>query len=120
MAATCCTFTVDHKSSGRQCIGVASSAPATGPFARAAVPLVYQTQLGGSIDPYPFVDRGGTLFLLWKADPNAIGQPSTPFAQRLAPDGLALIGQPVALLTSHAAWEQPLIENPALVAAGRT
>ena len=82
-------FTVYHKFSGRQCIGVATSAPATGPFAPAAVPLVYQTQLGGSIDPYPFVDRGGNLFLLWKADPNAIGQPSTPFAQRLAPDALA-------------------------------
>ena len=108
------------QSSGRQCIGVATSAPATGPFAPAAVPLVCQTQLGGSIDPYPFVDRGGNLFLLWKADPNAIGQPSTLSPSAWRPTASPLIGQPVALLTSQAAWEQPLIENPALVAAGRT
>jgi hypothetical protein len=81
---------------------------------------VCQTHLGGSIDPHPFVDTGGSAFLLWKADSSAIGQHSTLFAQRMAPDRLALTGQPVALLTSDAAWEQPLIENPALVATGRS
>jgi hypothetical protein len=54
---------------------------------------------------------------LWKADGNAIGQPSTLYAQGLAPEGLSLTGQPVPLLRSDAAWEHPLIENPALVAA---
>jgi beta-xylosidase len=114
-------FTARHQSSGRQCIGVATSPTASGPFiSRATVPLVCQTQLGGSIDPYPFVDRNGTAYLLWKADSNAIGQPSTIYAQRLTPDGLALTGQPAALLTSDTAWEQSLIENPALVATGRS
>jgi beta-xylosidase len=81
---------------------------------------VCQTHLGGSIDPYPFIDHDGSVYLLWKSDGNAIGQPSTLFAQRLAPDGLGLIGKPSALLTSGAAWEQPLIENPAMVASGRS
>jgi beta-xylosidase len=112
-------FAAHHQASGRQCIGVAVSAAAPGPFAPSAgEPLVCQTHLGGSIDPHPFVDRDRTPYLLWKADGNAIGQPSTLFAQRLTPDGLALTGQPVPLLSSDAAWEQPLIENPALVATG--
>jgi beta-xylosidase len=111
-------FAAHHRASGRQCIGVATSATATGPFASGATdPLVCQTQLGGSIDPHPFIDHDGTPWLLWKADGNAIGQPSTLYAQGLAPEGLSLTGQPVPLLRSDAAWEHPLIENPALVAA---
>jgi hypothetical protein len=100
---------------------VATSAAAAGPFVSgAADPLVCQTHLGGSIDPHPFVDADGTQYLLWKADSNAIGQPSTLYAQRLTPDGLSLTSQPVPLLRSDAAWEQPLIENPALVASGHS
>ena len=74
-----------------------------------------QPHLGGSIDPQPFVDSDGTAYLLWKAD--AIGQTSHLFAQRLRPDGLALAGDPVALLRRDTGWEWPLIENPALFAA---
>jgi beta-xylosidase len=77
---------------------------------------VCQPDLGGSIDPQPFVDRDGTVYLMWKADANAIGETSQLFAQPLRPDGLALTGNPVALLRSDAGWEQPLIENPALLA----
>jgi Glycosyl hydrolases family 43 len=110
-------FAAHHRPSGRQCIGVATSTTATGPFVSdAPLPLVCQTELGGSIDPYPFVDRDGTAYLLWKADGNAIGQQSTLFAQRLAPDGLGFAGPRVALVTSDAVWEQPLVENPALLA----
>jgi beta-xylosidase len=114
-------FAAHHRDSGRQCIGVATSAAATGPFASGATdPLVCQTHLGGSIDPHPFVDADGIPYLLWKADSNAIGQASTLYAQRLTPDGLALTGQPIPLLRSDASWEQPLIENPALVANGKS
>jgi beta-xylosidase len=113
-------FAAHHRASGRQCIGVATSATASGPFvSQATKPLVCQTHLGGSIDPHPFIDTDGASFLLWKADGNAIGQSSTLFAQRLRSDGLALTGQPAALLNSGATWEEPLIENPALIAIGR-
>jgi beta-xylosidase len=112
-------FAAQHASSGRQCIGVAVSATATGPFAPVgSSPLVCQVDLGGSIDPDPFVDRDGTVVLLWKSDGNAKGQTSTLFGQRLAPDGLTLDGQPSALVTSGAPWEQPLIENPSMLATG--
>jgi beta-xylosidase len=114
-------FAARHRHSGRQCIGVASATTAAGPFVSTAPdPLVCQTHLGGSIDPHPFVDADGSAYLFWKADANAIGQRSTLFAQRLRSDGLALTGQPSALLSADAAWEQPLIENPALVANGRS
>jgi beta-xylosidase len=114
-------FTSYHQRSGRQCIGVAASPTADGPFtSSAAEPLVCQTHLGGSIDPYPFRQPDGTPFLLWKADGNAIGQSSTLFAQGLSADGLALVGEPAALITSGAAWEQPLIENPAMVVADQS
>jgi beta-xylosidase len=114
-------FAAHHRDSGRQCIGIATSSAATGPFvSEASDPLVCQIELGGSIDPHPFVNADGVAYLLWKADGNAIGHDSILFAQRIRPDGLALIGQRSALLTSGAAWEQPLIENPALIAAGRS
>jgi hypothetical protein len=118
---TCLNFATHQSSSSRQCIGVAASASAAGPFvSQATDPLVCQTLLGESIDPYPFGDSDGTAFLLWKADGNAIGRASTLFAQGLAPAGLALTGEPVGLLSLDAAWEQPLIENPALVATDRS
>ena len=114
-------FAAHDQRSGRQCIGAATSTKAEGPFAPAAGdPLVCQTDLGGSIDPYPVVAPDGTATLLWKADGNAVGLPSTLFAQPLRADGVALAGQPVALLRSGAAWEEPLIENPALIATGQS
>jgi beta-xylosidase len=114
-------FTALHQRLGRQCIGVATSPAAEGPFtSSAAEPLVCQAHLGGSIDPYPFRHRDGTPYLLWKVDGNAIGQPSTLFAQALSADGLTLVGEPAALITSGAAWERPLIENPAMVVADQS
>jgi hypothetical protein len=105
----------DH-ASGRQCIGSAVSTSPTGPFTSPAPePLVCQAELGGAIDPHPFVDADGTAYLYWKADGNAIGRTSIVFGQRLRSDGLGFVGEPVALLHNDAAWERPLIENPAVV-----
>jgi beta-xylosidase len=109
-------FAARSNATGGQCIGAATSTSATGPFtSSAAEPLVCQPELGGSIDPHPFVDADGTPYLLWKADGNAVGSASVLFAQRLGPDGLTLAGGPVPLLQNDASWETPLIENPALL-----
>jgi beta-xylosidase len=109
-------FAARSRTTGRQCIGSATAASATGPFTSTSPePLVCQPDLGGSIDPHPFVDADGTAYLLWKADGNAIGHASTLFSQRLRHDGLALEGRAAPLLRNDAAWEAPLIENPALV-----
>ena len=109
-------FAALSRATGRQCIGAATAADAAGPFVPASPePLVCQSDLGGSIDPHPFVDDDGTPYLLWKADGNAVGRASVLFSQRLRPDGLGLEGEPAPLLHVDAAWEDPLIENPALV-----
>jgi beta-xylosidase len=112
-------FAALSRATGRQCIGAATAADATGPFAPASPePLVCQADLGGSIDPHPFVDDDGTPYLLWKADGNAVGRASVLYAQRLTVDGLGLEGDPAPLLRVDAGWEDPLIENPALVDVG--
>jgi beta-xylosidase len=102
---------------GIQCIGAAVATSAIGPFtSRDEQPLVCQRELGGSIDPYTYATDDGAAYLLWKSDGNALGRASTLHAQRLRRDGLALEGTAVDLLDADAPWEQPLIENPALIA----
>jgi beta-xylosidase len=111
-------FVARSRALGVQCIGVATASRVAGPYTSPVPePLVCQADLGGSIDPQPFVDRDGTAYLLWKSDANAIGGTSQLFAQPLRPDGWRLAGDPVALLSNDAGWEWPLIENPALLAA---
>jgi len=70
-------YTVRDGPSGRQCIPVARSPTPQGPFTDAsAAPFVYQRDHGGSIDPSPFLGPDGSLFLIWKSDDRALGQPS--------------------------------------------
>jgi beta-xylosidase len=114
-------FAARSRALGLQCIGVATASSAAGPFVSPdPEPLVCQSELGGSIDPYPFVDRDGRAYLLWKSDENAFGNTSHLYGQRLRPDGLAVEGDAVNLLANDAGWETPLIENPALLAAADT
>jgi beta-xylosidase len=109
-------YTVREPRSGRQAISVATARRPTGPFTDVSHgPLIFQQEFGGSIDPSPFVDLDGQLYLLWKADANALNQPSSLWAQRLAPDGRRLVGSPRRLVDYAGAWEEPLIEAPSLV-----
>lgn len=109
-------FVARDAASNRQCIGAATSGAPDGPF-RDTVgwPFVCQVDLGGSIDPYPFRDADGRLYLFWKNDGNCCGKPVGLWVQPLADDGIALTGEPVELLRRDQAWEIPLIENPAMV-----
>jgi beta-xylosidase len=103
-----------------QCIGRAVASAPAGPFVDSSKrPLVCQRAEGGSIDASPFVD-GSSLYLLWKNDGNAVGRDTFIYAQRLAADGLSLVGRPARLVTQDAAWEGALVEAPTLwVSAGR-
>lgn len=107
-------FSAWDVASGRQCIGAATAATPYGPFAPSGNPVVCQLALGGSIDPSPFVDATGA-YLLWKSDENADGRPARLWAAPLAASGTALRGEPVALLEADHRWEEPLIENPAML-----
>jgi beta-xylosidase len=112
-------FTAHEKASGRQCTGVAESGDPLGPFASAAAePLICQRELGGTIDASPFRDADGRLYLTYKADANAVGKPTEIFVQPMTPDGLALTGEPVALLANDQPWEAHVIESPTMVRRG--
>ena len=113
-------YTADDAQSHRQCVGRAVSAVADGPFVDdAARPLVCQVDLGGSIDPSPFVDSDGQAYLLWKNDGNCCGLVSALWSQRLAADGLSLEGAgPSQLLAAEERWEKGIVEAPSMVARG--
>lgn len=109
-------FTARDISSNRQCIGRAVAAAPQGRFEDdSARPFICQADLGGSIDPSPFVDDDGAAWLLWKNDGNCCGLPVGLWIQRLSEDGLSLVGEPVELLRHDRAWESPLIEGPSML-----
>lgn len=109
-------FTSRHVESGRQCIGVATSAAPTGPFvATAEEPWICPLALGGAIDASPVVD-GDSRYVVWKGDGNCCGIPTPIFVQQTDPTGTELVGEPVDLVGVDQPWEGELVEGPALVA----
>ena len=60
-------------------------------------------------------DEQGRLNLLWKSDGNAFGRPTFIFGQRMAENGMRLLGRPKRLLRDTARWEGKVIEAPAVV-----
>ncbi|MEQ1504035.1 MAG: glycoside hydrolase family 43 protein [Myxococcota bacterium] len=109
-------FTARDRSRGRQCVGAATATAPDGPYVDAlGAPLVCQDALGGSIDPYPFTDVDGARYLLWKNDGNCCGLDVVLWSQPLTDDGLGLLAAPSELIRHDRAWEDPLIENPAMV-----
>jgi beta-xylosidase len=80
---------------------------------------VCQTDLGGSIDPSPFIDAAGTPYVTWKSQ-GTRGQPPTIWSQQLSSDGTALVGQgPAVLLQPSQRWEGGIVEGPfMLVSSG--
>ena len=117
----CMFYACREPKAGRQAISVATSTHPGGPFTdSSSEPLVYQLNLGGSIDPSPFVEADGTAYLVWKADSNAINQPSSIWLQPIGPNSTTLTGAPTELLGYGEPWENPLIEAPSIVRAGST
>jgi beta-xylosidase len=109
-------YTVREPHSGRQALSVATASAPQGPFRDVSDgPFVFQLDLGGSIDPSTFVDTDAQAYLVWKADANALNEPSSLWGQPLSADGLSLLGSPTRLLDHDAGWENPLIEAPALL-----
>lgn len=114
-------FTAKERSSGLQCVGVAEAAHPLGPFvSEATEPLVCQREIGGTIDPNAFIDADGKRYLYFKNDGNHpdFARKTEIFAQPLSADGLALEGQPVALLDNDQPWEEHVIESPTMVRQG--
>jgi beta-xylosidase len=99
-----------------QKIGRAVARTPLGPFVDdSAKPLVDQFTLGGSIDASPFRDDDGSLYLYWKNDGNSIGQETDIWVQRLAPDGLSVVGKPVRTGEKNdQVWEGRVVEGPTM------
>ena len=101
---------------GVQCIGHAVSSTPVGPYHDDnSAPLVCQESIGGSIDPNPFRDRDGKLYLIWKNDGNCCGAPVHLWSQELSADGATLVGAPSQLMGNTKAWQGNLVEAPELV-----
>ena len=98
---------------GKECISVAVATDPRGPFVDdSGAPLVCQLDLGGSIDPSPFLSATGVPFLAWKSQ-GASGQPPTIWSQQLTANGTAVAGgSPQVLLTPSQAWEGGVVEGP--------
>lgn len=108
-------FTTRCRRKATQCIGIAMSDKPEGPYEPLnAKPALCNVEIGGSIDPSVFVDDDGTRYMLWKTDGNAIGVPTWICIQRIASDGLTLVGSPVRLFANDLPWEGKLIEGPTL------
>ena len=108
-----------HTSTGKRCIGAATSSSPQGPFAGMAAPIVCDDARGGVIDPSVFVS-GATRYLLWKTEgvPGNNAEPPSVFSQPLASNGLSRTGSPARIFKSEQPWEGTLVENPSLVADG--
>ncbi|WP_162054454.1 family 43 glycosylhydrolase [Pontibacter pamirensis] len=104
------------KKGGNLCVGVASSASATGPYVDHG-PLVCQEV--GSIDGYEIRDKDGQLYLVWKEDGNSQGLPTPIWAQRMNEERTALTGEMFEMFRNDpGTWEGGLVEGPAIVRRG--
>ena len=107
---------------GYNCISVATSTSAVGLFQdNSSGPAVCQTNLGGSVDPQPFVDPAtGQAWLDWKSNDGSSAQSAYLWAAPLTASGAALAGAPQRILTQDTVnfpWETT-IENPDMVDVG--
>jgi hypothetical protein len=112
------------KTSGRFCLSVATSASANTPFRdQSNGSFECQVDLGGSIDPSPFVDADGRPWLLWKNnDGYGSVAVSSVWAAPLAADGTTLAGPPQLVMSKDSAahpWETT-VDDPQMVLVNGT
>jgi len=102
----------------RQCISRAVAPAPAGPFTDDSTsPFICPLDQGGAIDPSIFVD-GSTPYLLWKADGNCCGLPTSISSQELSADGLSVAAPAHQLITSDQPWEGSVVEGPSMVKVG--
>jgi hypothetical protein len=108
---------------GRFCLTVASASSPLGPFRdiSGSAPIQCQpvsSDPAGSIDPYPYRDKFGRFFLLWKAAGKVGSHESALMSVELGTNGKPKSGARwVKLLETNraASWEGGTIENPAMI-----
>jgi hypothetical protein len=112
-------YTVRQKASGKQCISRATATAPAGPYTDSSTgPLVCQLGQAGSIDPSPYRDEAGNLYLTWKSEGETAGGGAGLWMAPLAPDGSKLAWFPTQLLTVSKEWEGRTVEGPSMGIAG--
>ncbi|KAJ5649872.1 Glycoside hydrolase family 43 [Penicillium longicatenatum] len=114
--------------SPHHCIGAAVSngIDPMGPYIPLNESLACPHEYGGAIDPSPFRDTDGKLYLVYKGDGNSVGsggacgnsnspRKSVPiFLQELKSDGITKVGEPVIILDINKI-DGPLVEAPDII-----
>lgn len=114
--------------SPHHCIGAAVSDGTSpmGPYTPVNESLACPEKYGGAIDPSPFKDTDGKLYVTYKGDGNSVGsggycgnsntprKPVPIFLQELESDGITKIGDPVIILDINDT-DGPLVEAPNIV-----
>jgi putative cell wall-binding protein len=101
------------------CLSVATAGTPAGPFVdRSSGPLLCQRELGGAIDPQPFLDADGRAWLHWKNN-DGFGSKavSKVWAAPLTRDGVSLAAPPREVLakdTTRYPW-QTTVDNPQML-----
>jgi beta-xylosidase len=111
-------FAAQQRSSGRWCLSVATSSAPAGPFVdRTSGPIICQLDLGGSIDPQPFVDADNHAWLLWKNNDGSSRAVSRVWSVALSADGTmpaSGVREVLAKDTQRFPW-QTTVDNPQMV-----
>jgi GH43 family beta-xylosidase len=102
-----CYFTTRRASTGKMCIGAATSSSPTGPFTDIGAPLISETV--DLIDPTFFKDPvSGKSFVIFK-------KPSGLYVTESLANGTTLVGPQHFLLQRDTPWEGPNVEAPSVV-----
>jgi hypothetical protein len=101
---------------GEECISDATAGQPQGPFVdNSTSPLMCQSNRNGSIDPSPFVDANGSLYLEWKSN-GGQHQPAVLWSEQLNAAGTGFTGSaPSPMLASDHGWDAGVIEAPDMV-----
>jgi len=100
---------------GTHCIGVATSGNALGPYQSPGQTPLICVHGREAIDPAPFLDDDGTLYLSWKLGGRMREYQPTINLNRLTADGLQIAGPATVLITNDAPWEGMNVEAPFLM-----
>jgi beta-xylosidase len=110
-------YTVHDAVTNQQCVSVATAASPDAAFDdTSGGPLVCLN--GSSIDPSPYLDASGKLYLFWRSTYRVLFS-TVPaiYGQQLDPSGKTLMAgtSPVRLLSRDRSWEGSNVEGPAMV-----
>ncbi|KAI1287852.1 glycoside hydrolase family 43 protein [Xylaria venustula] len=126
-AGTFVMYYTAWQNGGTHCIGVATSATATGPYTPQSTPLICDDAGGGTIDASGY-DDGTNRWILWKVDGSALGglttcvntptgsiyYPTPIMIQQMNRDALTLVGSASQILDNLGANNDGIVEAPSL------